>query len=228
MGAGRFWRRMGRKRDWLVLRGGAVLPLLLIWSWCCRVRHFRDGLLILSTFIRHLLIAVRANHGVAFGTFCIKQTGVLRGNYHPVGISGCRYLQNELWQMKWYRKTLNFLNSFHQKSLLFLSPHSQAKYKEEEGGVERTPYSNKKFLAVTVLLGSFPHNISNFRAIFAGYCGSFKVVLPCMLWALSMCFHFWCWETLKTFDFQGIGKKFISFENQCCVLSQWAPSISGR
>jgi len=41
--------------------------------------------------------------------------------------------------MKWYRKTLNFLNSFHQKSLLFLSPHSQAKYKEEEGGVERTP-----------------------------------------------------------------------------------------
>lgn len=142
---------------------------------------FSDGLLILSTFIRHLLIAVRANHGVAFGTFCIKQTGVLRGNYHPVGISGCRYLQNELWQMKWYRKTFNFLNSFHQKSLLFLSPHSQAKYKEEEGGVERTPYSNKKFLAVTVLLGSFPHNISNFRTIFAGYCGSFKVVLPCML-----------------------------------------------
>lgn len=69
------------------------LALPLIWSSCCRVnvvRNFPNGLLILSTFIMHLLIVIRANHSVAFGTFCINRASCFRDIYHLVGNSVCR------------------------------------------------------------------------------------------------------------------------------------------
>lgn len=57
----------------------SLLALLLIWSLCCSVNivtNFWNGLLILSTFVMHLLIVIRPSHGVTFGTFFINQTSV--------------------------------------------------------------------------------------------------------------------------------------------------------